>query len=788
MVNVSPASSFSDEITSVDSDIANDPILDSSKLSTVSLPFIKNQGQLDDTVKLYVNTFAGTVFVTSDGLTYSIIDQNEDESFNGISIRETLLNSNPLNIIGIDQSKSIVNYFIGKQENWQSNIPTYNGVSLGEVWPSIDVTLKAHGNNVEKIFRVAPGGTVHDITLSFDGIDNLSVSSGGDLLLDTELGMISMTAPVAYQYIDGMKNDVEVYYTISGNEYGFVVGEYDKNYDLIIDPLLASTFLGGSGTDNGGSTIIDSSGNVFMVGTTTSLDFPITVGSYDETHNGNQDVFVSKFNSDLTTLLTSTYLGGSENDSSFSIDLDSSDNVFVTGYTLSSDFPTTAGAYDESYNGGDDVFVSKFDNNLTTLFASTFVGGTNSERNSILTFDSFDNVFVTGFTQSTDFPTTAGAYDESYNGGDDVFVSKFDNNLTTLFASTYFGGIVNDEPGHVIVDSSDNIFIGGNTFSSDFPTTVGAFIESYTGFSNDSFISKFDNNLTTLLASTILSGGSSSDHVRDMAFDSFGNVFVTGPAGNPGFPTTSGAFSETNNGSLDFYISKLNSDLTTLIASTYVGGSNLDFSFSIDLDSSDNVFVTGYTRSSDFPTISGAYDETHNGDLDVAVSELNSDLTTLLASTFIGGTGQDFPDSLVIDSSGNIFVAGGTRSSDFPTIVGSHDTIFNGGLDTFIFKINNNLSAVTVDVNGAPVAVDDAASADEQVPTLIDVLANDSDPDGDPLIITSVTNPPNGNAAVVVDASKVVKSELSSDTATSRSPLCVSSYAPDIVGKSEERV
>jgi len=763
MVNVNPASSLSDEITSVDSDIANDPILDSSKLSTVSLPFIKNQGQLDDTVKLYVNTFAGTVFVTSDGLTYSIIDQNEDESFNGISIRETLLNSNPLNIIGIDQSESIVNYFIGKQENWQSNIPTYNGVSLGEVWPSIDVTLKAYGNNVEKIFTVTPGGTVHDIALSFDGIDNLSVSSGGDLLLDTELGMISMTAPTAYQYIDGVKNNVEAYYTINGNEYGFVVGEYDDNYDLIIDPLLASTFLGGSSDDRGGSVTLDSSGNVYVTGRAGPIDFPLTAGVYDETYNGGfYDIYVSKFDNDLTTLQASTLIGGSLHEWSKGIILDSSGNVFVSGDTYSSDFPTTTGAYDETFNdtsGFFDIFLFKLSNDLTSLLASTYLGGNSVDAlHSYIDIDSSGNVFIAGVTSSSDFPSTVGSYNEIKNGfQQDAFVTKFNNDLTSI-TSTFIGGSSGDSAFHVVLDGSDNVLIGGNTQSSDFPTTPGAYVETHTGH-NDAFISKFDNNLTTLLASTFISVPFGAGFFHGMALDANNNVFSSLITKSPDFPTTLGAYDETFNGERDLIISKLSPDLTTLLAATYLGGSNVEISEVVAIDSSGNVFVSGLTISSDFPTTIDAYDQTYDGhteifsgNTEVYVSKLSNDLTTLLASTFVGGPNQEDATFMDIDSSGNVFLVGNAYDG-FPTTAGAYDETYNGLSDAFIAKLDNDLSAVTVDVNGAPVAVDDAASADEQVPTLIDVLANDSDPDGDILSITSVTNPPNGNAAVVVDGS-----------------------------------
>ena len=401
--------------------------------------------------------------------------------------------------------------------------------------------------------------------------------------------------------------------------------------------LLASTYLGGSHYDYGKSIALDASGNVYVMGYTRSTDFPTTSGAYTTSHSGDHDVFVSKLNSGLTSLLASTLLGGSGYEEGRSLILDKSGNVYVTGHTQSANFPTTGGAYNTSINGGD-VFVSKLDGGLTSLLASTFLGGSGPEGGNSITLDISGNVYVTGGTRSTDFPTTSGAYDTSL-GYHDAFVSKLDGGLTSLLASTFLGGSGVDIGLSLTLDTSGNVYVTGRTASTDFPTTSGAYNTSVNG--GDVFISKLNGGLTSLLASTFL-GGSGNEGGQSITLDTSGNVYVTGGTDSTNFPTTSGAYSTSFNGSYDVFVSKLNSGLSSLLASTFLGGSDLggsglagDAGSSLTLDTSGNVYVTGITASTDFPTTSGAYDTSYNGGIggigsgDVFVSKLDGNLSAV---------------------------------------------------------------------------------------------------------------------------------------------------------------
>ena len=508
------------------------------KVSGLQMPFIENQGQIKDkSVRFYANTFAGTVFVTDKGeIVYSLVKteartentkQRQEKSEDGIqntedrqtdtkavALKETLECPEETGIKGVNKSVTTANYFVGSKDKWRTNIPTWQEVSLGEVYEGIELKLRAYGNNVEKLFTVYPGGTSEDIKLKMEGAKGIKVNKTGELEIETALGTVKMTKPVAYQETGGEKKYIQVAYNVLADSgtYGFEIGEYDQTKPLVIDPLLSSTFIGGSTDDYAEALAIDSSGNVFVAGHTRSSDYPTTSGAYDTTFS-DYDVFVSKLDSNLSSLLASTFIGGSSGDFLYALAIDSSGDVFVGGRTVSSDYPTIVGAYDATLNGYGDVFVSKLGSNLSSLLSSTFIGGSGIENAQALTIDSSGDVFVTGETYSSDYPTTEGAYDTSYNGNYDVFVSKLDSNLSSLLASTFIGGSALWEHAEALaIDSSGNVFVAGNTESSDYPTTEGAYDTTHNGV-DDVFVSKFDSNLSGLLSSTFI-GGSIRDTAR----------------------------------------------------------------------------------------------------------------------------------------------------------------------------------------------------------------------------------------------------------------------------------
>jgi hypothetical protein len=677
-------------------------------MTGLHVPFIKNEGQSDSKVKFYANTFAGTVFVTNDGLTYSIPDPSttKDGKFSAMNqnrtysvIQENFENAKQLYPAGNQKSQTIVNYFLGNnKQDWRTNIPTYDGITLGTLWPGINLSLKAHGNNVEKIFTVNPGSSVQEIKINISGAKNL-VTSNGQLLINTVKGAISMTKPLAYQEIDGARKAVDVSYTVFGTTYGFDIGSYDTTKPLVIDPLLASTFLGGGGGNAAYAIALDSSGNVYITGTALS-GFPTTAGAYQTTSSANQAVFVSKFNSGLTSLLASTYIGPSAyNSIANAIAISSSGNVYVAGYTGSPNYPTTAGAYQTTFygNGGTrNAIVSELNSGLSSLLGSTYLSGSTNTFDVAqgIAFDSSGNVYVVGEAQSTNFPVTNGAYQttKSTVGGISAsFISKFNSGLTTLIASTYLGGNYDNAEAHAVaLDSSGDVYIAGRG-GNGFPVTIGP-----SCIAKQASVSELNNGLSSLLASTCLTG-SDADAANAIALDSSDNVYISGYTRSSSFPVTNGTYQTTypvNNCSFcaTAFVAKLSSGLS-ILAATYLGA-GYEFGQGIALDNLNNVYVTGYTFKANFPTTPQAYQPTGQaGGANPFVSKLNSGLTTLLDSTYVSGSdsccGNGQATGIVLDSSDNIYITGWTDAPSFPTTTGAYQTAFSGShtFDIFASKI-----------------------------------------------------------------------------------------------------
>jgi len=696
-------------------DAQKDKIL--KKTYRMSVPFIENRGQLGNKdVSFYAKTFGGTLFVEKDG---TLIYNLPFEDKGGIAIKEVFTNKK-IKVKGLEPSPTKINYFKGNDKSkWKTNIPSYRSVYLGEVYKGIDLTLRAYGNNVEKLFTVLPEENPDVIKIKVQGAKGLKVNEEGEIEVFTKYATpVKFTKPLAYQMVENEKKPVEVAYVIyKETTYGFKVGRYDKKRPLIIDPLLASTFIGGSSKDFVWSMVLDGIGNVYIFSYTESSDYPTTSGAYDESYNGGDcDVFVSKLDSSLSSLLASTFIGGGDIDYGYSMALDGSGDVYITGKTKSSDYPTTSGAYDESYNGGDrDVFVSKLDSTLSSLLASTFIGGGDNDEGHSIALDGSGNAYITGLTESSDYPTTSGAYDESHNASQDVFVSKLDSSLGSLLASTYIGGGNDDGSTSIAFDGSGNVYVTGSTWSSDYPTTSGAYDESFNGGDYDGFVSKLDSSLSSLLASTFLDGSDGDGYGFRIALDGSENVYVTGETLSSNHPTTSGAYDESHNGNFDDFVSKLDSTLSSLLASTYIGGGAMDWPRSMVLDGSGNVYLTGITKSSDYPTTSGAYDESFNGDIDIYVSKLDSSFSSLLASTFIGGSDGDGALSITFDGSGNVYVAGWTYSTDYPTTSGSYDESYNGDFDVFVSKLDRCLSYYDSDKDGVGDTCDNCPCIDNPI-------------------------------------------------------------------------
>ncbi|MHA2248430.1 MAG: SBBP repeat-containing protein [Candidatus Hodarchaeales archaeon] len=402
----------------------------------------------------------------------------------------------------------------------------------------------------------------------------------------------------------------------------------------------------------------------------------------DPTYDHSRSVII-----DPLFLQYSTYIGGDDSgynvgDFGHSIVLDSANNIYIAGRTTSSDFPVE-NPYNSTLYGSEDVFVSKFSADGSTLLYSTYFGGSYIDEAYSIVLDSANNFYITGLTGSSNFPVV-NAYDSTPNGFEDVFVSKFSADGSTLLYSTYIGGDKMDKGHSIALDSANNAYITGYTYSTNFPTK-NARDPSHNG-GTDVFVSKLSANGATLLYSTFL-GGTSTDWGNSIVVDSANNAYITGFTRSTNFPKWN-AYQNNLNGGSDAFVSKLSASGTSLPYSTFLGGSSDDMGDSIVLDSTNNAYITGSTKSSDFPTVN-AYNPTHNGSSDVFVSKLSPYGTTLLYSTFIGGSGSDYEPTIMLDSASNIYISGCTTSTDFPTEK-EYDPSHNGDTDVFMSKLSAN--------------------------------------------------------------------------------------------------
>jgi hypothetical protein len=519
----------------------------------------------------------------------------------------------------LDESSSHTNYFIGNDPaKWRTNVSTYGKVEYKAVYPGIDLIYYGNQRQLEYDFRVAPGADPRRIKLSFQGAREIRIDDRGNLIIQTKAGDVRLHKPNLYQEENGQRREVYGSFVVtSRHEIWFRVGDYNKREPLVIDPSISySTTFGGISNDDANGIAVDSSGNAYLVGTTFSTNFPV-VGGFQSTFNGGLDVFVTKV-SPTGTLVYSTYLGGTLDDQGRSIAVDSAGAAYITGSTRSTNFPTANPLQAANAGGFTDAFVAKLNPAGSALVYSTYVGGTDAEAGTGIAVDSSGNAYITGFTQSSTFPTKAGSFQTTFGGGTcftsrpcgDAFVAKLNPAGGAFTYSTFLGGNGNDNLdffgtsyGAIAVDAGGNAYVTGVTNSTNFPTAnpFQSACNACSSFASDAFVSKLNPAGTALVYSTYL-GGALTEVGHAIAVDSAGEAFVTGNTASFDFPTTGGAFQTTFKGGFEAFVSKFAANGSSMIYSTYLGGNNDDVANGIAIDSSGNAYIVGTTSSTDFPT------------------------------------------------------------------------------------------------------------------------------------------------------------------------------------------
>ncbi len=735
---------------------------DETKSSSLKLPlqFEVNKGQHNPQIKFSARTSGFDLMLRQTGVVFVL--SNGKDRLTRFQMGFAGANEKPL-IKGIDELYGKVNYFIGNNRNkWQSNVSTFSRVRYENLYKGVNLIWYENTNKeLEYDFTIAPKSDYKQIKLTFDGAEKLEIDAEGNLLIHTSAGVIKQRKPVSYQEINGKRKEIESSFVIRNPKsetrnqiVGVIVEDYDDTKELIIDPTLdlnklaASTYLGGQMIDVASTVQVDSQGNVYVVGTTVQSSgvtnlFPVTAGAFDTTSNGSgNDVFVTKLNSNLTQIIYSTFIGGdsivggggnSPDDTAHDIAIDANGNAFIVGVTSSPDFPTTAGVIDAATNGRSSAFITKLNSTGSALIYSTYLNGTETvafngpitDANTIA-IDSSGNAYIGGFTASPTFATTTGAFDTTFNSTGinipDAFVTKINSTGTAVMYSTYIGGNSEDRVTSLVIDSSGNAYAVGwsQSTAASFPFTAGAFNQGGTSFNG--FVTKINPDGTALIfssrigGSTNIFGSNGLTFCSDVLLDAQNNIYVSGHTTASNFPTTPGAFDTAkSDGTSDAFIAKLNSAGTALIFSTYLGGTDEnELHPKIALDDNLKIYVFGVTRSIDFPTTANAFDKFLNvGNNfingfttrrpDFFLSRFNATASQLEYSSYLGGGFEEgfnaIPTSgnidsrvceIAIDSAGFVYVAGGTESANYPVTIGALQPLFNGNRDAVITKFGGN--------------------------------------------------------------------------------------------------
>ncbi len=595
-----------------------------------------------------------------------------------------LINGDPsAQIIATNQQKYYENFYnTSDADHGITNVTTYKTISYKSIYPHIDMVLNCKEQGMEYSFIVHPGGKVADIQLQWRGIEKIKRLKDFGIEYSFDLGKIEESAPKSFA--EGKV--VPSRFIKNGFNYGFRVGNYDKNDDLIIDPtLLWGTYFGGAGTDQASAVTTDIQGNVFITGSTLSASGISTKGSYKPSYSNGGDVFLAKFDS-KGAIQWATYYGGSGDEVGNSIVTDSSGNIYITGETESPSGIATKGSYQSSLDGGQDAFLSKFSTNGTLLWATYYGRGSSygSPGYNIgygVATDGAGSIYITGETESDSIMMTSGAYQTYLAGSENAFLAKF-NSVGNIKWATYYGGEAIDKSNGIATDKSGNVYITGYATSTSGIATSGAYLTTIrtTSFGTNpyAFLAKFDSSGNREWATYY---GNRNEVGNSVATDGSGNVYITGITESDSNIATSGAYQTSFGGS---FLAKFSSKGSVAWA-TYFGGNETE-SYSVCTDALGNIYISGYTNDKNGIATSGGYQSSIVGLNDAFLAKFNT-LGAEIWGTYYGGDLYSLAYGVCADASGSIYITGITTNNSGIATYGAYKTAFSGGTnDAFLAK------------------------------------------------------------------------------------------------------
>jgi hypothetical protein len=645
-----------------------------------------------------------------------------------VAVRMQFVGANPQAQIRADaELPGKINYLTGNDPaQWRVGVAMFAKVRVGELYPGVNLVYYGNQQQLEYDFAIAPGVDPGVIAIHFDGTDKISVNPQGELILSLAGGEIRQPTPVIYQMVGSVRKEIQGgYRMVDAHTVAFAVRKYDRSQPLVIDPLLSySTYFGGSAGETAFAVALDTKGSVYIAGQTFSKQFSTnksfsTTGAFQTNFAGGKltgDAFVFKLDAASGFPAYITYLGGSADDGAFGLAVDAVGDAYVTGFTDSTNFPTTnalykkiSGVLDKTFGYYPvDAFVAELDASGSNLVYSTYLGGSGMDSGQGIAVDATGNAYVTGFTYSSNFPTVNAlqkklACTNSFYFNANAFIAKIGPGGSPLVYSTYFGGTNFDEGESIAVDSSNFVYVTGFTASTNFPNT-----NSFQRFLNgstkktanfDAFVAKFDPTGTNLVYSTFL-GGTNNDFASHIAVDTSGAAYVTGWTVSTNFPNTIGtnivglhSFVATNTSlsvlATNVFLTKITNGTQAGIAwSAMFGGKGTDIGYGVAVDPAGEVFVTGSASSTNFPTfnVPTLMRYTNSGKSDAFVIAFNTNATALLYSTYLGGRENDYGYGIAVYTNGDAYVVGQTLSTNFLTLIADFPSR-NGTNDAFLTKI-----------------------------------------------------------------------------------------------------
>lgn len=694
-------------------------------------PFIQNKGQWPSTVHYKTKVNGAEVFLETNKLAFVLYNEKQIETFHELDhdafekgltspSHKLTLHAFYLNLVGSNSSckvqgegmqQAVYSYFLGSDPSkWGTGAKVFSSILYSDVYQGIDLKVYKETNHLKYDFRVTPGTDPAKILLKYEGLEKPALVNGR-LVFKTSVGELIEGKPVAFQTVNGKQVYVQCNYKINSNgAVSFSLGKFEKSLPLIIDPLVvASTYCGGTSSVFGHSATYDSTGNIYGGGLGFAVGYPATAGAYDISFNGAQDMVISKLSPDGSALLYATYVGGSNGDHVHSMVVSKKHELYVYGSTASANFPTSAFAPDNTLGGPRDIVLFRLSQDGSQLLSSTYVGGSGTDgqnptgwlygdtyRGEIF-IDEDESVLVATFSNSPDFPVTAGAFDVTMDGLSDAVLLKMDSTLNIPYWSTFLGGSGNDGGYAVRGDGNGGAFMIGTTQSNDFPMVSGGVVPTYQGGTHDAFVVHINSFGNTMVSSTFF-GTNQRDGGFFIDTDSDSGIYIYGTSVGD-IPVSSSVYS---NPSAHCYIAKLNFNLSSITFSTVFGGpTNSNFAPSaFVVDQCENIYAGGFNATADFPvTTDAVYGTLPPGGSYYAIV-LEKNVLSQLYGTFYYGGHVDGGTSR-FDKRGVIYQAVCT-SGPFATLPTAYSPGNVGGFKLALFKIDFQTDGVNAAAAGAP--------------------------------------------------------------------------------------